>query len=108
MVIKKYVRYDFRVEYKEGKDICTINLDEQVLSRYKISSETKQLERQYSLPIRVDKELGLVVWLTKDEAWIPVNDEIKRAYSDYLAEKALLGGNDGSTKNGNNKEESTS
>lgn len=47
---------------------------------------------------------GLEVWNDKKQMWVPCNDKIMKAYSDYIAEQALLGGNDGTTNDGNDTE----
>ena len=46
-------------------------------------------------PIRVSEEDGIQLWANDDKAWISFNDHFQEAYSNYLAEKALL-------KEGNN------
>lgn len=82
--------YDFKLDIKDSKGEKIVKtwycyMADSVLIGY--SHESKAWEYH---AIKEDKKLGLMSWVHADGVWKVVNADITKAYSDCVAEKALL------------------
>lgn len=87
MWIKKWVKGNFSVRYDEETKFI-IDLEGGHIGTYRIKGSN--YEQIKTKPIRIQDD-GLYVWEFDGNGWVPVNDQIKEEYSNYLAEKELLG-----------------
>jgi hypothetical protein len=85
--------YEFCCNQKgtEGKILVEyfVYLKEGVLISYVVSSKNWEYHAA-----KEDSRLGLMIWTPNDSAWKKVNENITKAYNDFVAEKVLLGRNE--------------
>lgn len=112
MWVRKWLTSDFHVKCKAkaGNDLLLAgHIGEGVL----LTHRKKEDSDEWNLdPVRVEairiKKGELEIWDEEDRGWAPVASNIRRAFTDALADNALLGGNDGGNSNSSNQEDAIS
>jgi hypothetical protein len=96
-IIKRFDEsYDFKIEIKETEmtwgAIHYFFLKDNVWvfqEQYEDEDGTEH-EDTTSYPIIEHPTIGLAEWCDNEEAWIPCEPRIQKAYSDFIAEKEIL------------------
>jgi hypothetical protein len=96
-VIKRFDEsYDFKVEVKETETAwgCThyffLKDNLWVMQEQYENDEGEECEDTISYPIIEHPAMGLAEWNDNEQTWVPVDDKIQKAYSDFIAEKEIL------------------
>jgi hypothetical protein len=96
-VIKTYTdKYEFEVTvpetegYKGSQAYVFLNKKVMVQEDTWTDEDGEECEERNVYAIAEIEELGLAFWNHREMYWEPVEEEIQKAYSNYIAEKELL------------------
>ena len=109
MIVTKSIGACFKVKRQDADIEFHISLEEGVINTYNINrnGDIDWKHAKNSEPIR-EYNGKLMVWCRDNNCWLSTKDDIQNAYFDYKADDTLLGGDDESNTDGNDKEEHSS